>query len=128
MKITINETINLTEEIVSNILASTFTAISYWAEGMYPKDYGTLKKEDVEKLNSDESYAKILLAGGTLEIRDLEGDFEDTTLNLVKLAIGIEKATSKYPHCVDVDNIDMSDDTGCDIIIQLAVFNEIVYG
>lgn len=128
MKITIKKTIELTENTIMCLLDTSFYAIDYWAEGMYVEAYGDVKKEDVKELSSSEAYAKILCSGGSLKVVDRGYDFEDKVFDLKDFLKGLRKSIEKYGHSFDTDDIASTDTTGCDIIMQMVLFDEIVFG
>ena len=144
-------TIKITKEDVVDILSSAINGgIGYWGE-IVPNDeqYKEAKKwlrENVEpdyddgEICYEEIIAQILFDGKSVTIRDIEDD-KESWLSLSNLAQGIQKAFqggyySDYNWLVpDGDgsnkwHLETSqiDAEVADVIIQLAVLGEVVYG
>lgn len=144
-------TIKITKEDVVDILSSALNGgIGYWGE-IVPNDR---QYEDAHKWlreNAEPDYddgeicyeeviAQVLFDGRSITIRDDEGDRE-SWLSLSNLAMGIQTAFkegyySDYHWLVpDGDgfgewslNTAQIDSEVADVIVQLAVFGEVVYG
>lgn len=127
---TTNANIKVTEEDISDILSSAFYGgIGYWA---------SLDKTDAE-FATDESYeeicTKILVGGGYVKLIDicLEDDPITYWFNLNELLCGIqlwiELGMDKYG-AVNGNELDCGNiDSECaDCIIQLTLFDDVVYG
>jgi len=115
INIKVQRNISLSEDDVDNLLVGALEGgINYWCEkaNVVSNDY-----------KGGEFASSVISRGGSLELYEDDGSFK--VLNLKKLKSGIEKYynTQKYPS--DVCNMDAND---YDTIIQLAVFNEVVYG
>lgn len=144
-------TIKITKEDVNDILSSALNGgIDYWGEAV-PNDrhYEEASKwlrENAEpdyddgEICYEEIIAQILFEGKSVTVRDNEEDRE-TWLSLSNLAAGIQKAFregyySDYHWIVPEGdgfgewslNTSQIDSEVADVIIQLAVFGEVVYG
>lgn len=140
-------TIKITKEDVVDILSSAMDGIGYWGR-IVPNNeqYKEAKKWIRENEEPDyaicyeEVIAQILFDGKSVTIRDIEDD-KESWLSLSNLSYGIRKAFqegyySDYNWLVpdgggsnkwhlEPDQIDAE---VADVIIQLAVLGEIVYG
>ena len=140
-------TIKITKEDVVDILSSAIGGISYWGE-IIPnnRQYEEAKKWIRENSEPDyeicyeEVIAQILFDGKSVTVRDIEGD-QESWLSLSNLSYGIRKAFqegyySDYNWLVpdgggsnkwhlETSQIDAE---VADVIIQLSVLGEIVYG
>ena len=143
-------TIKITKEDVVDILSSAIGGISYWGE-IVPNDrqYEETKRWLLENAEPDyddgeicyeEVVAQILFDGKSVTVRDIEDD-KESWLSLSNLSYGIQRAFqegyySDYNWLVpdgsgsnkwhlEPDQIDAE---VADVIIQLAVLGEIVYG
>ena len=143
-------TIKITKEDVVDILSSAIGGIRYWGE-IAPNDRqyeeaGRWLRENAEPEYDDgeicyeEIIAQILFDGKSVTVRDIE-DGKESWLSLSNLSYGIQKAFqrgyySDYNWLVpDGDGSnkwhlepDQIDAEVADVIIQLAVLGEIVYG
>lgn len=143
-------TIKITKEDVVDILSSAIGGIGYWGE-LVPNDrqYEEARKwlrENAEpdyddgEIYYEEIIAQILFNGKSVTVRDIE-DGKESWLSLSNLARGIQTAfkegyCSSY-HWLAPDgygfgewslNTAQIDSEVADIIIQLAVWGEVVYG
>ena len=140
-------TIKITKEDVVDIFSSGMDGIGYWGQ-IVPNDrqYEEAKKWIRENSEPDyeicyeEVIAQILFDGKSVTVRDIEGD-QESWLSLSNLSYGIRKAFqegyySDYNWLVpdgggsnkwhlEPDQIDAE---VADVIIQLSVLGEIVYG
>lgn len=140
-------TIKITKEDVVDILSSAIDGIYYWGR-IVPNNeqYKEAKKwireneEPDYEICYEEVIAQILFDGKSVTVRDIEGD-QESWLSLSNLSYGIRKAFqegyySDYNWLVpdgggsnkwhlEPDQIDAE---VADVIIQLAVLGEIVYG
>ena len=143
-------TIKITKEDVVDILSSAIDGIGYWGE-IVPNDrqYEETKRWLLENAEPDyddgeicyeEVVAQILFDGKSVTIRDIEDD-KESWLSLSNLSYGIRKAFqegyySDYNWLVpdgggsnkwhlETSQIDAE---VADVIIQLSVLGEIVYG
>lgn len=143
-------TIKITKEDVVDILSSAIGGISYWGE-IVPNDRQYEKVEKWLRENAEPDYddgeicyeeiiAQILFDGKSVTVRDIEDD-KESWLSLSNLARGIQTAFregyySSYNWLVpDGDGSNkwhlepcQIDAEVADVIIQLAVLGEIVYG
>ena len=140
-------TIKITKEDVVDILSSAMDGIGYWGRTVPNNEqYKEAKKWLRENSEPDyaicyeEVIAKMLFDGESVTIRDIE-DGQESWLSLSNLSYGIRKAFqegyySDYNWLVpdgggsnkwhlEPDQIDAE---VADVIIQLAVLGEIVYG
>ena len=143
-------TIKITKEDVVDILSSAIGGISYWGE-IVPNDWQYEKAKKWLRENAEPDYddgeicyeeviAQILFDGKSVTVRDSEDD-KESWLSLSNLSYGIRKAFqegyySDYNWLVpdgggsnkwhlEPNQIDAE---VADVIIQLAVLGEIVYG
>ena len=145
-------TVKITKEDVVGILSSALNGgINYWGEVDYrPEVYNKTHdwlKENIESDYDDgeicyeEVLAQILFDGKHITIRDVENEEKETWLSLSNLSIGIQKAFqegyySSYNWLIpDGDGFgewhletSQIDSEVADVIIQLAVLGEVVYG
>lgn len=143
-------TIKITKEDVVDILSSAIGGISYWGK-IIPNDrqYEKAKRWLIENAEPDyddgeicyeEVVAQILFDGKSVTVRDSEDD-KESWLSLSNLAQGIKTAFregyySSYNRLVpDGDGFgewhletSQIDSEVADVIIQLSVLGEIVYG
>lgn len=116
--------IKLTNEKIVEILSSADYGISYWCREI---DYN---QEDYKKIKNVETYEEklaILLTNKEKPntITFIDHDESVYELTYEKLKQGVIKAYNNYQHLF-VDGI--IDAEGADIIIQYALFEELVYG
>ena len=140
-------TIKITKEDVVDILSSAIDGIYYWGR-IVPNNeqYKEAKKwireneEPDYEICYEEVIAQMLFDGKSVTVRDIEGD-QESWLSLSNLSYGIRKAFqegyySDYDWLVpdgggsnkwhlEPDQIDAE---VADVIIQLSVLGEIVYG
>ena len=140
-------TIKITKEDVVDILSSAMDGIGYWGR-IVPNDeqYKEAKKwlrensEPDYEICCEEVISQILFDGKSVTIREIEDD-KESWLSLSNLARGIQTAFregyySSYNWLVpDGDGFggwhlepDQIDAEVADVIIQLAVWGEVVYG
>ena len=143
-------TIKITKEDVVGILSSAIDGINYWGE-IVPNDWQYEKAKKWLRENAEPDYddgeicyeeiiAQILFDGKSVTVRDIE-DGKESWLSLSNLSYGIQKAFqrgyySDYNWLVpDGDGSNkwhletvQIDAEVADIIIQLSVLGEIVYG
>ena len=114
--------IKVTDQDIDDILCAAFEGgINYWALKAEPKD-GDFKGT---------SYTSDALSkGATIIIRTDEG--ENLELTKEKFMTGLEKAVKQCNHLfrleregLDIGHIDA---TSADIVVQMAVFGEVIYG
>ena len=120
----------LTHDDLVSILSGADSGIYYWAESMYAdqEDYDKAREELINDMGDDLSYEDVLAAvlekGKNIVIVDNEEE-ESYTLNLNKLLTGVSKAIAEYQLGFDIDDWDAVD---CDIVIQMAIFEEVIFG
>lgn len=121
-KKTINVPFDVTDRLISDLLCLAFEGgSSYWAEFVEQivRPGGT-----ETEFNSD-----ALAAGNTLRVYyDDEGNMNSLPLTNEDMAEAIGLAALNRPRVwLDIINDNMDADTG-DIILQLALFGEVIYG
>lgn len=140
--------VKITKEDVLDIICSAVNGgVGYWGTtSANDEDYSEAKKHlveqgaDLKDVCYEEVFAQILFDGKSLEITDIEND-KKYFLSLEKLFIGLRKAIEEgyYPHYnwfvpegdgfgewhLETSQIDSE---VSDVIIQLAVFGQVVYG
>lgn len=140
--------VKITKEDVLDIICSAVNGgVGYWAAvSADDNDYSEAKKHlveqgaDLKDVCYEEVFAQILFDGKELEVTDIEKD-ETYLLSLEKLFIGLRKAIEEgyYSHYnwfvpegdgfgewqLETSQIDSE---VSDVIIQLAVFGEVIYG
>ena len=143
-------TIKITKEDVVDIISSAIGGINYWGE-IVPNDRQYEEAQKWLRENAEPDYddgeicyeeiiAQILFDGKSVTVRDIE-DGKESWLSLSNLSYGIRKAFqegyySDYNWLVpdgsgsnkwhlEPDQIDAE---VADVIIQLAVWGEVVYG
>ena len=143
-------TIKITKEDVVDILSSVIGGIGYWGE-IVPNDRQCEEAEKWLRENAEPDYddgeicyeeivAQILFDGKSITVQDIEDD-QESWLSLSNLSYGIRKAFqggyySDYNWLVpDGDGSNkwhlepyQIDAEVADVIIQLSVLGEIVYG
>jgi len=133
MDITIKQTVSL--ERVADVLCSAVDAgheaIGYWGEVRTKKEptAWTYRPKDAEA-GDGKVYRHYypLNEGGALVIRDNEADGAQYTLNLKAVKRGLELMAKEYPTNF-ADIIEENDDNEtADILVQLALFDEVIYG
>lgn len=111
-----NTTFKLTDEDIDDIMSDALdSGIGYWCgrakvNGEYLGEYA-----------SDQ-----ISRGGTLTLYDLEDDEESWVLDLDKFLAGYKMAIEQGYFSGDLD--DDYDAGTADVIVQLALFGEVVYG
>ena len=140
-------TIKITKEDIVDLLSSAIDGICYWGQ-IVPNDRQYEKAKKWLRENSEPDYeicyeeviAQILFDGKSVTVRDIEDD-QESWLSLLNLSYGIRKAFqggyySDYNWLVpdgggsDKWHLETSqiDSEVSDVIIQLAVWGEVVYG
>ena len=111
---TIKIPINITDENLEDILETAFISTSYW---LY---WGCIKKCGKGKFN----YTLLVPED------DTDTEFKKYTLTKNKLLKGVREYISKYGCNIEDGELDTCsiDGWGCDIILQYALFNEVVFG
>lgn len=143
-------TIKIKKEDVVDILSSAIGGISYWGE-IVPNDRQYEKALQWLRENAESDYddgeicyeeviAQILFDGKSITVRDIEDD-KESWLSLSNLSYGIQKAV-QGGYYSDYNWLVPDGDGSCkwhletsridaevsDVIIQLSVLGEIVYG
>lgn len=125
--------VEISKEVIANLLCSAFDpaihAVSYWCEivgKISPKEY-------LYRIDKQQIYPYVdvpLNEGGQLILKVTEGDEQSKYFNLDLSVIqkGLEVMAEKYPeHFADI--MSGNDDSAtADVLIQCALFGEIIYG
>lgn len=122
--------IDLTEEMVITIIDGALYGMYGWAESMFIESYGDLDKSNLdEELSCSELYAKVLMNKGSLKVNIYDCEmFNPQIITLDRLAVGIKYMYDNYPNLIDLENLGSIDAFICADVIQIAVFDELVYG
>ncbi len=107
--------IKLSETDIEDIMCDALDCCSYWCD----------RAEVVGEYLGEYASEQIPL-GGELTFYEIESD-NKTTLNLAKFLHGFKRAVEDGYFSGDVDGDDY-DGGVADIILQLALFDEVVYG
>lgn len=130
------EVLELEKDELVSILSGFMSYSNYWCGEVTWKDeeYAEAKAREIALLENcidedvvsvEDIMANMLLNGKSLIIKDEEGEFEDAELTLENLRNGLNLSIENDLISLDIDDWDAAD---CDIIIQNAIFNEVVYG
>lgn len=125
----------LTHDELVSIISGAMYGISYWASDINPtdlSDYETMETKLVEEgfLEENETVciedllSKVLLEGKTLTIRDSETD-KEYEINLDGIKKGVSKSIIEYENDFKIEYWDSYD---CDKAIQIAIFDDVIYG
>ncbi len=135
MTFTVTTKVQLTDERIADVLVSAFEGgINYWAEIVSvnkPADAIPHATERGWLMVGDEGYPSYIaspIIGGSVMLRDADDGANDHLLNRVMLENGLNIMAAEYPnHFADILN--ENDDAGtADVLVQLALFGEVVYG
>lgn len=129
------EVLELEKDDLVSILSGFMSYSNYWCGEVDWKEeeYEEAKAREIALLEDDKEdsvciediMANMLLNGKSLILKDAEGEFEDAELTLEYLKSGLNLSFKNNSISLDADDWDAAD---CDIIIQNAIFNEVVYG
>jgi hypothetical protein len=121
-----------TDELV-NIISGFYHYSNYWVENLdWNADFYQEVKEDLKVKSSKEivSFEEILV--GILERKDdprsylkITDEDDVRVLTYDTLILGVQKAINTYGVSLDPENWDAAD---ADMVIQCALFDEVVYG
>lgn len=114
----------ITNEQINDLLVTAFEGgINYWCGSVELKD-GSLTNELTEKViySSD-----VISLGGTLVLQDAESD-DKWELTKDKFLSGLKQTIKHYQFKDVQDLIDNHDAEVADVLIQYALFNEVVFG
>lgn len=125
----------LTHDELVSIISGAMYGSSYWASDINPtdlSDYETMEEKLVEEgfLEENETVciedllSKVLLEGKTLTIRDSEDD-KEYKINLDGIKKGVSKSIIEYENDFKIEYWDSYD---CDKAIQIAIFDDVIYG
>lgn len=132
------DSINIKQEVsfqrIADVLCGAvdpgYEAISYWGEVRTKTEPSawTFEPEDSKHEKGHYRHYYPLNAGGALIIRDNEADGAQYTLDLAALKKGLQLMATKYPkHFADILAENEDNDTS-DVLVQLALFGDVVYG
>jgi hypothetical protein len=121
-----------TDELL-NIISGFYHYSNYWVENLdWNADFYQEVKEDLKIKSSEEivSFEEILV--GILERKDdprsylkITDEDDVRVLTYDTLILGVQKAINTYGVSLDPENWDAAD---ADMVIQCALFDEVVYG
>lgn len=130
---TINMPINITFGDIENVIITALEGgIGYWAvldndtelfNTFYERNVGK-SFSDADFLTTGEIASKIIVDNKEVVLFDTEDEDTKWYLNLEKLKKGIEM----FMHHRSVNTLDNIDSIDADMIIQFALFSELVYG
>lgn len=131
--ITVKQEVSL--ERIADILCSAvdpgYEAIAYWGEvrdKREPEAWDFLPEEAIAENGKTYRHYYPLNKGGALIIRDNEADKEHYTLDLKAVKRGLALMAKSYPkHFADILAENDDNDTA-DVLVQLSLFGDIVYG
>lgn len=116
-------TYHMTDEDLENIIITALEGgIGYWA--CLDNDNGDFRGIP-EGIATSEWCWQILKNGGSLHFFDEEDDDAEFSIDLQSLIYGIGKTISETAWDGDINNVDA---VVADIIIQYAVFDDVIYG
>lgn len=122
----VTPTFKFDDEAMIDILSSSVYDIGYWAcINNDTNEWWDARSELPKGSTFEDLMYHILKKGESILIMDAEDDEEEWDLTLDKLLNGIKLAIEQKYWDGDIDTID--GEVG-DIIFQMALFNEIVYG
>lgn len=117
---------NFNDEAMIDIISSSVYDIGYWAcINNDTNEWWDARSELPEGSTFEDLMYHILKKGESILIMDVEDDEEEWDLTLDKLLNGIKLAIEQKYWDGDIDTID--GEVG-DIVFQMALFGEIVYG
>lgn len=117
---------NFNDEAMIDIISSSVYDIGYWAcINNDTNEWWDARSELPEGSTFEDLMYHILKKGENILIMDVEDDEEEWDLTLDKLLNGIKLAIEQKYWDGDIDTID--GEVG-DIVFQMALFGEIVYG
>lgn len=120
-KIKIETTINLADEDINDLMVAALEGgINYWCG----KAVAKLVPEGVEY----EYLSELIAKGGVIELTDAEDEDEKWDLNLSKFMNGVAMVCKKRGFGSGEELIDNHDAEVADMLIQFALFDEIVFG
>ena len=121
-KINLGLTIELSNEDINDLMACALEGgINYWCGQVRVKD---IPKEFEGKY---EYASEVIALGGVLELHDAESD-DKWELTLEKFFHGVKLTCEDVGFISGQDLMENHDADTADAIIQLALFNEIVFG
>ena len=115
----ITKKIKVTTQNIADLMVTAFEGgINYWCG-----------KVEIISNPADKDWASDVVAfGGELRLTDVEDDTEQWTLTLPKLLAGLSK-TLDWGNFKDVEELmDSHDAETADVLVQYALFDEIVFG
>jgi len=118
MEVIISKKFEITKQQMSDLLVCAFNGgINYWCDDVAIKKHGDA---------SADAYASDVIGCGGKLILEVEG--KDHTLTQDKMLKGIAMGMDWGNHATVDDLMDNHDAETTDVILQYALFDEIVYG
>jgi hypothetical protein len=126
------QVLSLDKDELVNIVSGFYHYSNYWVENLdWNADFYQEVKEDLKaKLNEEAAFEEILV--GILEKKDdprsylkITDEDDVRVLTYDTLILGVQKAINTYGVSLDPENWDAAD---ADMVIQCALFDEVVYG
>lgn len=131
-EIEINEKIVITTGDIIEVFSAEAGGFDYWGVTVLPYDENISARERIRgrrgaehPVTYEEVAAEILESGGTVIIRDTEGEEGPWGLTLDKLLNGFKLNAVNHPEDADISE---GDAETADRIMQYALFGDIVYG
>lgn len=117
-KITVQ--IEITDQEIDDVLVTALEGgINYWADSADVKD---------DDYKGGEWASEVVSRGGTLIIQEVDEE-ETVELTKDKMLAGIALFIEEFPEMYgSVEELGYLDASGADIIVQLALFGDVVYG
>jgi hypothetical protein len=120
-EIKIETTISLTDQDIDDLMVTALEgAVTYWCGEAKPK----LVPDGVEY----EYLSELIAKGGVIELTDAEDEDEKWDLNLSKFLNGVAMVCQERGFGSGEELINNHDAEIADMIIQYALFSEIVFG
>lgn len=118
---------DISEEQMADLLVTAFEGgINYWCGKV--EITAMPKKTSPEGNFNNISASDIVSKGGTVALHDIEDPDEVNWLTRDKMLVGISKTMDWGKFATVEDLMDNHDAETADVIVQYAVFNEIVFG
>jgi hypothetical protein len=117
---------NIPDSRIEDLLCDAFEGGSnYW---YIIKKFNYPPGKDKKSLGIEFAHIQLPLRGGSLTVGDIEGDMPDKVLDRAAIVKGLKLMSEKYPkHYADF-LAENDDATTGDIFLQLALYDEIIFG